>query len=203
MSTTTDYIITKAVSAPLVSNSLVHNHHPLNSSDHLPLSLSLNLSAEINCEPPVSKCLDWQRGSRDGFTSNYATCINGLLGHLIEKKYASISEFEEEICFVSTTILDTASSIIPIFKPKTPRKRFVQDHELNNLSRKCKEVWKRWHDAGLPSEGVLMEEKKNFKQLTQRCVNKCSARIERQAWRRKEQLFKIQDASKLHSPSLL
>ena len=68
-----------------LSNSLVHYHHPLNSSDHLPLSLSLNLSAEVNCEPSVLKRLDWQRGSRDGFISKYATCINGLLGPLIEK----------------------------------------------------------------------------------------------------------------------
>ena len=115
VSSTTDYIITNAVSAPLVSNSLMHNH-PLNSSDHLPLSLSLNLSAEVNCESPVSKCLDWQRGSRDGFTSHYATCINGLLEPLIKEKYASISELEEEICFVSKKILDAASSTIPIFK---------------------------------------------------------------------------------------
>ena len=152
MSSTTDYIITNAVSAPLVSNSLVHNHHPLNSSDHLPLSLSINLSAEVNCEPPVSKCLDWQSGSRDGFISHYATCINGLLIRLIKKKYASISELEE-ICFVSKNILDAASSTIPIFKAKKPRKRFVQDPELNDLSRKCKEAWK--NDVML---GALLKE---------------------------------------------
>ena len=118
----------------------MHNHHPLNSSDHLPLSLSLNLSAEVNCKPPVSKRLDWQRGSRDSFTSHYATCINGLLEPLIKEKYASISEFKEEISFVSKKILDAASSTIPIFKAKNPCKQFVQDPELNDLSKKRKEA---------------------------------------------------------------
>ena len=197
--TTTDYIITNAVS-PLVSNYLIQDHHPLNSSDHLPLSVSLNLSPEANHESPILKRLDWKKGSCDGSTFQFATGINALLRPLIGKTYTSPSELEEEINSVATNILQSASTTIPQFKPRKPRKRFTNNPELKYLSSKCKEAWKKWCDAGRPREGALLDEKKNLKRLTKNCANKCCARIERQTWQRKEQLFKDKDPRRFKTP---
>ena len=45
---TVDYIITDMSLAPVLSECQVHCHHPLNLSDHLPISLSLQLSSSTN-----------------------------------------------------------------------------------------------------------------------------------------------------------
>ncbi len=50
--TTTDYVVVDAVHAPLVSTCTTLDLHPLNSSDHLPISLVLSLPNEPNwCLP--------------------------------------------------------------------------------------------------------------------------------------------------------
>ena len=48
---TTDYILTDARHAPLVVSCETSDHHPLNFSDHLPLSLTLSLTSSGNAAP--------------------------------------------------------------------------------------------------------------------------------------------------------
>ncbi len=118
--TTTDYIITNAVSAPLVSNCSVQQLHPLNSSDHLPLSISLSMPLESNLKPPTFQRLDWKKASNDGSTAQFATLVNGLLRPQIGKEYTSPCELEQEIESVANEILQAAIATIPQFKPKKP-----------------------------------------------------------------------------------
>jgi len=46
--TITDYIIMDAIHVPMTMDCQIYNHHPLNSSDHLPLSLTISLAPTVS-----------------------------------------------------------------------------------------------------------------------------------------------------------
>ena len=97
------------------------------------------------------------------------------------KTYNSISSLDEEVPHVSASIVHAASSIIPTRKPKKGKKRFSTDPELRDLSTRCKSAWKKWKEAGRPSQGPEHEEKKRLSRLTKQCANKCRANLDRKS----------------------
>ena len=58
--TTVDYIITDASLASTMCECLVHSHHPLNLSDHLPITISLQLSSFLESPPPCTN-INWAK----------------------------------------------------------------------------------------------------------------------------------------------
>ena len=202
--TTTDYIIMNASYACLVLACEIHDHHPLNFSDHLPLSLTLSTtptesetSKSTNCRPR----LNWQAASADGSIQAYVTHVNNIIRPHLGKAYNSISSIEEEICSVSTSILHAAMSTIPKQKQKKNKKLFTSNPELRDLSKKSKSAWKNWKRAGCPYAGPEYEEKKRLARLTKQCANKCRASVDRKSWKKREKMFRSKDPKRFRTPS--
>ena len=167
--TTTDYIISDARHAHLAIRCETHDHHPLNFSDHLPLSLTLSLTPTANAAPSTTRSqprLHWRAASEEGSVEAYATRVDEIVRPHLGKTYNSISSLDEEVRHVSASIVHAASSIIPTCKPKKDKKRFSTDPELRDLSTRCKSAWKKWKKAGRPSQGPEHEEKKRLSRLT-------------------------------------
>ena len=128
--TTTDYIITDALCTQLVSNYAIQEHHPLNSSNHLPLSITLNMPTKIAI-PFTPEHLDWKKGLHDTSIALYVSSISDSLRPLIGKEYSDPSELEEEIKSVSEQICHTACFLCyPNFKSKKHR---IRNPELQSL----------------------------------------------------------------------
>ena len=102
---------------------------------------------------------------------------------------------------MSEQICHTASNAIPQFRPRKRRKHFIRNPELKELSTKCKNAWRKWCEAGKPREGPLFENKKTLKNQTQKYANKCRANLERQAWSKREELFKKKDPKRFKTPT--
>ena len=112
--TTTDYIIMNARHACLATTCKTHDHHPLNFSDHLPLSLTMSITPIASRNTQCSLRLNWQEAATDGSVQVYATRVNEIICPYLGKSYDSISSLEEDICHVSTSILHAASCIITV-----------------------------------------------------------------------------------------
>ena len=148
---TVHYIITDAISAPLVQRCSILD---LNTSDHLPLSITLACETQFkhnNASPRAH--LNWKRGLCDGSVDLFVARINNLLRPLIGKNYTSPLELNEEVRSVSESI---ASSSIPHFKPRKPKTRFIHDPQLQHLSTKCKVAWRKWCEAGRPNKVLYL-----------------------------------------------
>ena len=143
----TDYIISDARHAQLAIRCETHDHHPLNFSDHLPLSLTLSLTPTANAAPSTTRSqprLNWRAASEEGSVEAYGTRVDEIVRPHLGKTYNSISSLYEEVRHVSASIVHAASSIIPTRKPKKGKKRFSTDPELRDLSTRCKSAWKKW-----------------------------------------------------------
>ena len=156
-----DYIITDAISAPLVHSCSILDHDPPNTSDHLPLSITLACETQFkhnNASPRAH--LNWKRGLCDGSVDLFVAGINNLYDPSSERTiYTSPLELNEEVRSVSESIISIASSSIPHFKPRKP----IHDTQLQHLSTKCKVAWRKWCEAGRPKQGPLFEDKNTLK----------------------------------------
>ena len=63
--TTTDYIIVDAIHSSMVSESITLELHPLNSSDHLPLSIHLSIPTMCSSCTPSPVRLNWKAACED------------------------------------------------------------------------------------------------------------------------------------------
>ena len=196
--TTTDYII---VDAPLISKCSTLDFHPLNSSDHLPLSITLLLPTVPTVRAPPSTRLDWPTAVRIKSTDTYAAALGDFIRPLLGRTYNSTAEIDQEVHLVSEQILRVASLLIPTIKQKRLKKRFSNNSDLRSLSSRCKAAWSKWCLAGHPREGPEFDEKKKLKKLTKKCADKCRANLERHSLERREKLFKTKDPRRFRVPS--
>ena len=187
--------------ACLATTCKTHDHHPLNFSDHLPLSLTMSITPIASRNTQCSLRLNWQEAATDGSVQVYAIRVNEIIRPYLGKSYDSISSLEEDICHVSTSILHAASCIIPTQKSRKGKKHFSSDPELRDLSKRCKQAWKMWKKAGRPLQGTEYEEKKRLSRLTKQCANKCCATLDRKSWKNREKLFKSKDSKCFRTPS--
>ena len=147
--TITDYIIMDAIHAPLAMDCQIYDHHPLNSSDHLPLSLTISLaptvsSARVQCR------MNWSAAVKDRLIEAYATAVGEIVRPLLGRAYKSTSSLNDEVCQVSAAIVQAALSTTPVRKQGKGKKCFSNDPELRKLSSKCKTAWKQWKKTGSP-----------------------------------------------------
>ena len=156
--------------ASLVAESNTHEFHPLNSSDHLPLSVHLSIPALCNSLTTNS-------------ITAYVAAIEETVRPLLAKPYSQPSDIDEEIKLVSSCISLAASSFLPTMKAKSKKKkRILNNPLLRDLSFKSKAAWKKLCVAGRPGSGLEYEEKKRLKKLTHQCADNSRAGLERLSW---------------------
>ncbi len=157
--TMVDYILLESSNASQVKGCHVHQHHPLNLSDHLPVSVSLELNSMANPTPTNHpKAVNWSLAIERGDVHAYAQEISSVISPLLHTSHQSISELYDEVTFVCQALLDAARNNLP-YKTDRKRKPYIRDAELKVLCKNSKVAWKAWSEADRPSSGPLLDEK--------------------------------------------
>ena len=133
--TTTDYIIMNASYAYLVMTCKIHDHHPLNFSDHLPLSVTLKTIPTKSATSRNAQSrprLNWQAASVDGSLQVYATKVNEIIRPTlmsIDCRYLSQGRIlNRNLCLDGARCFDNHSDS----EAKKGKKLFSNDPELRD-----------------------------------------------------------------------
>ena len=77
--TTVDYIITDASLASTMCECRVHSHHPLNLSDHLPITISLLISSFLEFPSPTCTEINWAKSINSVGIQAYVQEISSVI----------------------------------------------------------------------------------------------------------------------------
>lgn len=117
VSSTVDYVVGNHAISQLLTSCCSMDDHPLNTSDHLPLSLNLRLRIPSSTLASNSSSpLNWRAATTDGSSATYAKCSDDLVRHLIEKDYSSVDELDSDLSSVAESLLSLSKSTIPHHK---------------------------------------------------------------------------------------
>ena len=114
----------------------------------------------------------------NGDVHGFAEQVSSLTSPFVHATNQSVNELQLEITYITKGIIDAASRCLPRMKVKK-KKSFVKDEQLKNLCKTSKVAWAKWRDAGRPSNGPLVDEKKRTKKNVRQFVTSARARLER------------------------
>ncbi len=198
--TTVDYCLLDCGASHLVSDCSILDHHPLNLSDHLPVTISLELHAVGSSEGEHCGHLDWKKGRADGSVNDYEACVRDQLmsrSDLYGAPLASVQDVEVEINDLTKILKQAALDSIPRRTLHRAKKKYVHDDHLRSL---CKSAWRKWRDAGRPRNCPLHDLMKNAKRNVKEYVRICRGREERAELQRRDRLFCDKDTSRFRLP---
>ena len=163
--TTVDYVLADCEASHLVHECWVHDQHDLNTSDHLPISVQVEVHPEYGSHQPQMKSkVNWNKAKELDLIPAYAAAVNAIIPSFIGKSYDTAEEIDVDICKVSGLLKEAAQKTLPELKPKKPRRRWFQDRTLSVLSSQSRNAWIRWNEAGRPINGSLYKEKNKLRQ---------------------------------------
>ena len=152
---------------------VIHEQDPLNSSDHLPLTVTLNhMTATMN----PSSDSPWRKAQESGAVSSFQASLMEKISPFADSMFSSVVEIEDNIQLVSEAVKETALETLPLIRPK--KGRFFKDPTLKQMTVKSKAVWKAWSDAGRPSEGPLHDSKLFWHREVRKRINVYAAMAE-------------------------
>ena len=147
---TVDYILTESSLADKVTSCYVHQHNPLNLSDHLLISMEMILHTSVSPPPTVLiRPINWARAIENGAVHGFAEQVSSLTSPFVSATNQSVNELQLEITYVTKGIIHAASRCLPHMKVKKT-KSFLKDEQLKDLCKASKVAWKKWRDAGRP-----------------------------------------------------
>ena len=114
---TLDYIVASSSIASTTLSCFTHLYHPLNLSDHLPLSISLDMVCP-SVIPSVSSRhhVNWAQAVESDKISLYEQAVTLVIQPLLYINNQSIENINDEICFVCQVLLSSAESYLPLKK---------------------------------------------------------------------------------------
>lgn len=180
--TTVDYIFTDIRSAEYMDSCQTHDHHSLNTSDHLPLSCEFSIShpnASSSGETKAKAKVDWNKAIAYGKCATYQQHIAQALTSIAGTSYSSTNQVNEDIIYVSKSVRDAAISTLPLLKPAKKQKKWYSDETLSNLCKQKKEAWDNWKKAGSPNDGPFYERRNNLREEVRKRLKICRANEER------------------------
>ena len=134
---TLDYIVASSFIASTTLSCFTHPYHPLNLSDHLPLSISLDMVCP-SVIPSVSSRhhVNWAQAVESDKISLYEQAVtHPVIQPLLNINDQSIENINNEICFVCQVLLSSAKSYLPLKKHSTKKRKFFNSPELKDLSK--------------------------------------------------------------------
>ena len=189
--TTLDYIIENVASSSAMVSCRVEDEHPLNTSDHLPITSELNLTLLTSTSAtPDHAALNWTAAIRDGCVSQYAAETDRGIAPLLKKDYSSTEEIESDITLVSKLLIDSSYSTIPILRCHYNSSNRVYDSQLSSLCWQSRQAFQEWKAGGRPRSGPLYEARRESKKKVQQHLSKCRAQIERKKIQKRDQSFR-------------
>ena len=95
---TLDYILTDSSLVGQGSSCGVHQHHPLNLSDHLPVSIVIAFKTSTLPPLPVpTKSINWTRAIENRDIDYFAAEVSSVIWPFIDTSHQGIQELEWEI----------------------------------------------------------------------------------------------------------
>ena len=187
--------------ASIMSSCVVHEVACLNTSDHLPISVKIDIPTNfIENSDNNSTRIDWTKADLSGAIPSYQAAVSEVVTPFISSMHDSINSINDEIQLVSKHIIDAAKRTLPSIKPK--KQRFFKDPTLKQICDKSKVAWMAWVDAGHPPDGLLYDSKNHWRREVKKRVNLCVAMDERRRVRRRENLFRSGANNRFRGPNL-
>ena len=95
--TTVDYYLIDHVLAYVTNSCNVHEEHPLNLSDHLPISISLNLQMVTSCVlPHTQPQLNLKRAASDGSIKVYQSELSHHIAPFLSRSLSTILAWADQ-----------------------------------------------------------------------------------------------------------
>ena len=129
---TVDYVLGNLALANVLSSCSILDDYPLNTSDHLPITLTVDLSLIKQSQPStsISPMLNWELSQKDGSISTYSSLSDDLVKPLMNIDYSCIEELDKDISVVCQSLVDIASSTIHVFKVNACKNPRISDSFL-------------------------------------------------------------------------
>ncbi len=150
-----DYILASTSISHSIAKCYTHDHHELNFSDHLPISIVLGVDHLSKTMYTDSPKVNWNKAVQDNHLSLYSQEVSNAVLPLI---FQSASEINNEIISVGRILTNAASMYLPSIRPRKA-KPYIKDPELRLLCKHSRKTWEKWKSAGRPCEGQLCEDK--------------------------------------------
>ena len=197
--TTDDYVLMDVDVASIMSSCMIHDVACLNTSDHLPLSVTVNVPTDsIELVNDLPTRIDWTKAEFSGATLSFQSAITDMVCPLIPSMHDNINSVNAEIKLVTKCIIDSAALILPKVKPR--KQRFFRDSTLKQICGKNKGAWKAWVDADRPPYGPLYNSKNHWCRKVRKRVNICAAMNERKWVSKRENLFRSGSGNRFCAP---
>lgn len=164
---TLDYIVASSFITSTALTCFTHLHHPLNLSDHLPLSISVDLlflSTILSVSPPQHVYL--AHAVESDRISLYEQAIALVIQPLSNIKDQSIENLNDKTCFVCWVLLSTAQSYL-LLRKHTKRR------ETSSIALSSRIYAEAASRHGVP--GMTYLTKKGANQRVKQCGNKLHA----------------------------
>ena len=132
--TTVDYILMDVDSASMMDSCCTHPFEDLNTSDHLPLSVSLSYGASTGSDDKSAfpKKIDWAEARKNGSLEAFTAEVQTRLEPLFMEVYDNTNDINGEIEQVAGILTEIAENLLPYVQPRK-RTRYRDD----TLSRLC------------------------------------------------------------------
>ena len=117
--TTADYVLMDVDAASIMSSCMVHEVACLNTSDHLPISVTVEVP--IYCTENTddnSARIDWTKAELSSATVSFQAAVSEIVNQLIGSMHDSIDSINEEIQLVTKHIVNAAKQTLPCVKPR-------------------------------------------------------------------------------------
>ena len=190
-STFLDYILANQDGARGVSFCNIHEEHPLNTSDHLPVSCHLEIS-HLRTTPTLAfpnLNLNWSKAVQTNEVLLYSTATDEVVRSLLDKDYSAVEDLDSDINLIARKLLEAGEATIPkVGKNKNSDRKF-KDCTLSHLCWKSRVAFRKWKDDGRPVSGPSFNERKKCKNEVKKYLNKCHARRERLRILKRDEMF--------------
>ena len=199
---TIDYIIVNGPCSSLLTSCQAITDHPLNISDHIPLSLSLNvvLAEDESVSTPVQR-VHWEKAVSSDAVRSFAKRVDDNIQNYLNTHLDDEDDLDGEVEAICKSIICISSSTLPTkIGGKKRSCNFFNDEQLGQLCKASKKSWSEWSMAGRPVDGPLFERKNADKKNVRNKLNQLQARKERQNAELLDKMFKKKDRRRFNTP---
>ena len=198
--TSVDYIIADVSLASQINRSWTAEDIAENVSDHLPLSISLQVHHPIGQAPGIGKddIIDWDQDLAGDLTALYMRGVQLIVSPALDSTFNSCDDINQEITRVARELVLLAKSTMPLRKQR--RKPYIKDQTLSLLCHQNRLARSSWISSGRPRAGSLYEDMKSAKRELKSHLFRCRARVERKILQKRDALFRHGDVKRFKKP---
>ena len=99
--TVVDYIMMDASLCSSVENCFTHQHHAFNFSDHLPISISINVKVAKEAPIPSQLKINWVKATEDDTLHVHIQDVSARIQPLLSAEFQTTAELDNQISHVA------------------------------------------------------------------------------------------------------